>query len=190
MMSTWKSVHMASKKQIWFLDVDGVFNILQKHKERDPAFAAFKRTVWPIPMARYLLRAIVDNRYVHPVWLSCWGSSSVMWNEYSLTPHFPVAYHISEKQEKYAKELYPQFAQGRIDGKLVAAQYYLRRFPGRQAVWIEDGFMPETIEWAQQQGHVLIDTTQETIREMLLVEDDLEKAAYRFVDMIMEGRMV
>ncbi len=177
------------KKQIWFLDVDGVFNILQKHKERDPAFAVFKRTVWPIPMARYLLQAIVDNRYVHPVWLSCWGDSSLLWNEYSLTPHFPVAYHISERQERHAKELYPQFAHGRIDGKLIAAQYYLRRYPDRQAVWIEDGFANETIQWAQQQGHVLIDTTQEAIREMLLVEDNLKKNAYKFVQMIMDRKV-
>lgn len=176
------------KKQVWFLDVDGVFNIYQKHLERSPVFAAFKVSCWPIPMARQLVLAIDDDRQIHPVWLSCWDRSSILWNELALTRHFPVGYHLSSAQEKYAHTLFPEYVGRRIDGKLIAARYYLRKFPEREVVWIEDGFMPETEQWSKQERRVkLIDTTQEAIREMLLAKDNLEDRAREFVQMCKMG---
>lgn len=172
------------KKQVWFLDIDGVFSIPTKENASQREKFGYGLFCWPIPVAFHLIRAIADDRRIHPVWLSCWDTSSLLWNAKAGTRLFPVGYHLSGRQKDYADRLFSEYAGHRIDRKLVAARYYLRKYPTHEIVWIEDGFMTETEEWARQEGRVkLVDTTQDDIREMLLREDNLEDRARKFIEM-------
>lgn len=178
-----------NKLTILFLDIDGVFSMI------DATQLPMERVggihVRPIPMANALLKAIDRQSWliplrVLPVWLSAWHTGALDWNERSLTGPWDVGYHLTDRQEKRAKELFPRLFEQRIDGKLIAAQYYLRRmWKNNPVVWIEDGFAPETIAWAKERGNVrLIDTLREPIRAQLLSEyEDYDKAAREFVEM-------
>jgi len=160
---------MDKKKIVLLLDVDGVFTIY-RGRERDHWFAKIKLSAWPIPQHVAILRAIADNSMLYPVWLSAWDDSSVLWNELSQTRHFPVAYHLKSRQERHARHLFPYYSN--VDTKLVAVQYYLRRYPMCDVVWVEDGFAVETWIWAQDNPKVaLLDASEDPVRSLLLRED-------------------
>jgi hypothetical protein len=138
------------KKIVLFLDCDGVFSIYCGGP-RDSWFGEIKRTVWPIPNGQLLLQCIAEDTRLHPVWLSAWGDDAMIWNVWARTRFFPVAYHLSERQECLARKFFPHYYDANVDSKLIAANYYLRQHPGADVVWIEDEFAPETVAWSRKE---------------------------------------
>lgn len=171
-------------RTVLFLDIDGVFSIpntenIEERKESWPGCGV----LYPIPMAMQLLRAIDDNRQLQPVWLSAWNGNAFHWNARANTRDWPVAYHLSRRQETYAFKRFPEFRMGRIDRKLIAARYYIRDMVHKPVIWMEDGFADETRAWAKETPQVkLVDTTIHLIRACLLAyHTNPEQAAHDFI---------
>jgi hypothetical protein len=154
---------------ILFLDIDGVLSIC------DPTIPMQQVGgihCWPIPLANELLRIIDADSRLHPIWLSAWGDGAHTWNERAGTRRWSVGYHLDDRAEARSRRMFPRMYQDNADEKLIAVHYHLYPFennPEIPVVWIEDGFMPETIQWAKTRGNVrLIDTTDPAIRDLLI----------------------
>lgn len=178
-------------KTILFVDIDGVLSILTQDNAANYEKLGRGLPAWPIPLACQILRLIDQDTQLKPVWLSSWGTESVLWNERAKTRHWPVGYYLSKKQERYAKQVLPTalFTNEKyIDRKLIAAQYYLRKKPATQrVVWIEDGFAEETEQWAIQRGNVrLVDTTEEAVLSLLLATE--EAAMRQFIELLKQQK--
>jgi hypothetical protein len=131
---------------VLFLDIDGVLSIPHP---RDGSIR-FERwqpglPVWPIPLASALVRTIDQDRHLHPVWLSAWDQRAWLWNDRAGTRHWPIGYCLKPRQWRYAYCLFPTLRGVRFDNKLMAVLYYLRRYPHKRVVWVEDGFADETV---------------------------------------------
>lgn len=171
---------------VLFLDVDGVLTMLEA--EYLPMERVGGIHVRPIPMANALLNAIHHDERFEPIWLTAWDIGAHAWNERAETPTcWPVAYHLASWEERDARNALPWLFDCVIDldKKLIAAQYFLYR-TGRMndpVVWIEDGFAPETHEWAKERGNVrLVDTLREPVRSHLLrTYPDYDAAAREFL---------
>jgi len=179
------------KKQptfIWFLDIDGTISIpnLSDANERFEVWNNYL-PAWPIPMANTLLQALDKHPAIHPVWLSAWDNRAWLWNDRAGTRHFPVAYYLSYRQRRYAQRYFCHPPHLRMDSKLFAVCYYLRKFQECEVVWMEDGFAPETYAWAnyaRTQGQIvhLIDTNiQPTLSLLRHHHQNLEAQTYRFM---------
>jgi len=173
-------------KTILFLDVDGVFSIpntadKDERLERIPLGDGHHIVCWPIPMYKRLLYAIGMEKRLHPVWLTAWGDAAHVLTNRAMTQAFPVAYPLSRQQTRYAHMRFSHPEQS--DRKLIAAVYYLVKHHGPgQVIWVEDGFAEETKEWAAAVDVRLIDTTDETIRELLLSRE--EQAVQKFMELL------
>lgn len=183
------------KKKIVFWDIDGVLSIPTKENAND--YVKFGRGLpaWPIAIAVDLVRLVHAHPQLRNIWLSSWGSASVIWNERADTPAWPVGYQLTFRQAAYARKVLPTelySMERRVDRKLIAAQYHLRYFPeDQQVVWVEDGFATETEEWAARRGNVrLVDTSEDmpACAALLAREPTPEKAALAFIDTFLCGK--
>jgi hypothetical protein len=150
-----------------FLDIDEVLSLADRN-EPLARFSWWKPGLpaWPIPLAFPLLRALDQDRRLHPVWLTCWGRNALLWNERAGTRPFPVAYPLTRRRIGYARRWFPDVPVR--SEKLLAARYYLRQRVA-PVVWIEDGFCTATEVWAAQSPLVrLVNTTQEPLSSFLL----------------------
>lgn len=182
---------MARPFTVVFLDIDGVLSI------EDPASMEIRRErwsgcgpVWPIPFADALVRALDQDKRVRPVWLTYWEQRAWLWNERAGTPHWPVAFPLTPARARKARQSSAFPDDVYIDEKLLAVCAYLQRRPRQRALWIEDGFPPETTAWAlEQQGRVrLIDATAAAIYALLLAEHaDPLATARAFLDACLES---
>lgn len=137
-----------------FLDIEGVLSV--------PGFEPGEQlphkptsTIYPVQGARQFLETIECSPWIKPFWISSWGQESTMWNEWSKTRHWSVAYPLSLVQQLMAQI---QFPTNETDGKLQAARWHSRKWK-TQIVWIEDGFSSQAKDWATQNPKVqLIDT--------------------------------
>jgi hypothetical protein len=86
------------EKTILFLDIDEVLSLADPQDVMS-RFERFARGLpaWPIPLAYPLLRAIDQNRFLRPVWVTSWGQYAHLWNERAETRRWPVAYPLSRK---------------------------------------------------------------------------------------------
>jgi hypothetical protein len=167
-----------------FLDIDGVFTML------DAVQLPMERVggihVRPIPMANALLKAINEDERLDPIWLTSWDKGAHLWNERAETTRWPVAYHLSKRDERDARTALCWLFDMNLDRKLIAAQYFLFRARPLDCpvVWIEDGFAQETYAWAKERGNVrLVDTLVDPIRSQLLAQyDDPKQAAREFIE--------
>jgi hypothetical protein len=174
---------------ILFLDIDGVFSIPDQ-VDGQIRYERWLRglPVWPVPLSYALVRAIAQDRQLHPVWLSSWGDLALLWNERAGTKNFPVGYYLTRRRFLKACRMFPHLVHS--DRKLLAVHYYLRQYPDHNVMWIEDGFDDETVSWAAREHHVcLIDTTTEPVLSVLLYED-VEAAARDFVTTYLIGGRV
>ena len=172
-------------KTVLFLDVDGVFSIPNpqdndERLERIHLFDGHHIVCWPIPMYRQLLYAIGTDKRFHPVWLSAWGDAAHALTNRAMTQAFPVAYPLSNRQMYYARQRFS----GDVDRKLMAAVYYLVKTRKERVIWIEDGFAEETIAWAGKNDVRLIDTTEDSVRRLLLATH--EAAVQDIMDMLIK----
>ena len=175
---------------ILFLDIDGVLTMM------DCPDLPMERVggihCRPVPMANALLKAIqyeYMSLNIDPVWLTSWDKGAQIWNERAGTHHWTVAYHLTDKGKYEASAVFPDMTQEKTDKKLIAARYYLWRTYSdeKRVAWIEDGFAPETVAWANERNNkiaetILIDTTKEPIRsDLLSTYEDYEQAAKTFM---------
>ncbi len=176
-----------------FLDIDGVFTMMDCPDLKMERVGGIHCR--PIPMANALLQTIDKCNRLVPIWLSSWDIGSLEWNRRANTLPWYVGYHLTEKQEKLTRNAfpwdYPELDNATLDKKLVAAQSFLWFQTGdrqSRAVWIEDGFAPETLAWAKERNSkvaetILIDTTKEPIRsELLSTYEDYEQSAKMFME--------
>lgn len=180
-----KKKRATNVKTILFVDVDGVLSIPTPETASDYEKFGFGLPAWPVPLAYLLIQAIDADRSFYPIWLSCWDTDARIWNDRANTRHWRVGYHLSSRQANYARKVLPSsLFVDRIDRKLIAVQYYLRKWNACQAVtWIEDGFADETRQWAAERGGVrLIDTTTEPILSLLLSKD--QSAIQQFIELL------
>jgi len=176
-------------KTILFLDIDGVFSIpnpenKDERLERIPLGEGHHIVCWPIPMYQRLIYAIGVEKRLHPAWLSAWGDAAHALTNRAMTQVFPVAYPLSSQKLRYARQRFSAHDFERIDRKLVAAVYYLCSRCYDRVIWIEDGFAEETVEWASTRNIRLIDTTDETIKQMLL--SCQEQAVHDFMEFLVD----
>jgi len=150
-----------------FLDVDGFISMHNPadHNERFEMWGGLP--AFPIPIVNQLLRGLDTDPALLPVWMTCWDSRAWKWNERAGTRTFPVAYYLSPRQISRAKRLYPDLAYKGYDDKLLAAAYFLRKYPNVGVVWLEDGFAWETAIYAEVKGWKLIDVTVEPLPTIL-----------------------
>ncbi len=76
------------------------------------------------------------------------------------------------------------------DEKLLAVWTYLSRRPRYRALWIEDGFWPETVTWvAAHLPHLrLVDATLDDIYAVLVADHaNPDEAARAFLDACLAG---
>jgi hypothetical protein len=173
-----------------FLDVDGVLSIedparIEQHREQWPGCGP----AWPIPWVDALLRTLDRDTRVRPVWMTYWERRAWRWNDRAGTRRWPVAFPLSSARLQVARQLLRPSETPEdpvlVDGKLLAACYYLRRRPRQRAVWIEDGFMPETVAWAAATGGRvrLVDASAAAIAALLVADPaDAEATARAFLD--------
>lgn len=192
---------MARARTIVFLDIDGVLSI------EDPVDPAVRRErwpgcgpAWPIPFADMLVRVLDHDPRVRPVWLSYWERRAWRWNDRAGTRHWPVAFPpntlgrrlpMGQRQGIDGIEgIAPPSEAEYRDEKLLAVWTYLIRWPGHPALWIEDGFWPETVEWvaAYMPNLRLIDATLDDIYAVLVADHaDPNAAARAFLDACLAG---
>jgi hypothetical protein len=125
--------------------------------------------VWPIPHVHALLQSIDQDKRISPVWMTSWGKKAHDWNEYTQTSYWEIGYPCLDPD---------------VSGKPLAIQHYLHRHKSKSAVWIEDGFSAEDKAWSVDNGVLLLDTLKDSLRYLLLCEDD--KAIHYLIDMIVD----
>lgn len=169
-----------------FLDVDGVLTMLDAPELPVQRVGGFH--VRPIPLASALLRAIDHDPRIVPIWLTNWEAAANSWNEWAGIGHWHVASRMVGRPERHeARTLFPHISSPLLDWKLLAACYARHQIaPGSPAVWIEDGFATETLEWATQEGNIrLLDTTRGVLRQALLCHyADAEASARHFLEQL------
>jgi hypothetical protein len=159
-----------------FVDIDGVLSITNagnQHSEID------QKDAWPIPQAAYFIRQLATDPRYYPVWMTHWGQKAQQWNELAETAPWPVAFPLSKAAEAEAEQLFPLLAR-----KQLAIAYYMQQHSIQRAVWIQDGFAPETKTWAASQHVALIDTNSEPYHSWLLSHDEHE--IHRFISTVFE----
>jgi hypothetical protein len=126
------------------LDVDGVLNCLN-----NPALIR-RQTGGGMTVAACadMPRLVVQLTTLGRVeWLSCWSERQTGDLErFFALPHLPTVprrYRVADADRE-------------TDWKLVAAARRVTPGSPRPVVWIEDGFAPETREWAAARGRVLL----------------------------------
>lgn len=165
---------------VLFADIDGVFNNAKADAKKS---ILNKRSVFPIPLAISLLRAINNNTMISPVWLSHWGESSIAWNRYSATRKWPIAFPLSSEEQIKAKQLYPMY-----DDKVLAIMWYLHQHTYTQSVWIQDSFPTVDPKWAEKYDVSLLDTTQSPLKDILMSKHiNPLSAVQHVIQMIIDG---
>nr|WP_290224082.1 hypothetical protein [Trichocoleus desertorum] len=143
-----------------FLDIEGVLSVdgvdtsaewLDKHNG----------PVYPVQGARQFLEVIDRSPWIQPFWISSWGQESTLWNKWSKTRCWPVAYPLSSNRLREART---QFSTQTSDGKYLAARWHSFKWDQR-IVWIEDGFSQETEQWAIKDGRVQLVNTYPPIKD-------------------------
>jgi hypothetical protein len=147
-----------------FLDIDGVINTRTQSAQFLSKYQGHDLHGFPVPLALPLLQAIDQADWIKPYWLSSgWQTHSIVWNQWAKTKIWPCAYPITAQQTRYivsTSKLDPSIIAEK-DGKTIAAIYHSKIC--EKIVWIEDGFPPSAIVWANQDPRViLIDTLHPT----------------------------
>lgn len=165
---------MTRRPTIVFLDIDGVLSIA------DPLCPELRYELWPgcgpawpVPFADALLRALDQDPHLRPVWLTYWERRAWRWNDRAGTAHWPVAFPLSSAGLHAARQaIAPLDETQHLDKKLLAVWAYLRRRSRHHALWIEDGFWPETMTWVEAHAHNLrlVDATRDDIYAILIAE--------------------
>lgn len=171
-------------RTVLFLDIDEVLS------NPDCVGGIDRLEIWqglpafPVPLSYPLIRAFAQDRRLYPVWMTCWGTAAPLWNGHAGTPPFPVTYPLSPWKRTRARHLFPDTTGINRSGKLLAARYFLRHYPDRQVIWLEDGFDTATRNWAAQNGLVrLVNSYDEPFRSLLLSEHrDICSATRVFVE--------
>lgn len=159
-----------------FVDIDGVLSITNAGNMKEEID---HKEAWPIPQADYLIQQLSHDPRSQPVWMTHWGQKAKQWNTLAETEQWPVAFPLSEHDETIAANLFPLLAR-----KQLAIAYYMQQHNVQRAVWIQDGFAPETKTWAAAQNVALIDTNAEPYHSWLLSSD--EAAIHRFISTVFE----
>lgn len=147
-----------------FLDVDGVLSITNAG---NPKRLIEEKDAWPIPLCSYLLQSIDTDPLFNPVWMTHWGQKANGFTELAGIEAWPVAFPLSKAAETEAESLFPTLAR-----KMLAVSYYMRQHDVKTAIWVQDGFAPETKEWAIQNHITLIDTNAEPYHSILLGQEE------------------
>lgn len=147
-----------------FVDIDGVLSITNAGNRME---MIDQKEAWPIPQADYFIQQLSNDPQLNPVWLTHWGQKANHWNKLTGVESWPVAFPLSEQEETAAKMLFPSYAR-----KQLAIAYYMHLHQTENAVWIQDGFAPETKVWAQLNHVRLIDTNSEPYHSQLLNETE------------------
>lgn len=176
-----------------FLDIDGVFSVKHDHipKEHISGINAH-----PIPMCNALLRLLDADPILRPLWMSSWGDQATAWNKRAGTQRWPVAYPLDPAEAVRAERKFGvQVPHDKPDAKLIAVWWYMQtQDKGTPCIWMEDGFAPETVMWAHQQGNVrLIDTRNPEILNALTQkcadQQECVQAARKFIAQYIDAKV-
>jgi hypothetical protein len=142
-----------------FLDINGVIDVQEDGKT--PEHISKGETGYPVPGAKEFLQVIDSCPWIHPMWISSWGLQSQVWNKWSKTRLWPVAYSFEEFEKEEAVKLFPD-----ASDKYLAVRWHSRDWQHR-IVWIEDGFciMRKAVNWAQSNPKVKLIDTSPTMKE-------------------------
>jgi hypothetical protein len=158
-----RSAKVTQELMYLFLDLDGVFSI----PNADLSTVEIDgKEAWSIPQANAILQALQHDDRVQPFWLTHWGNKANDWNDRAGIVHWPVWYPLSALKEATAQRLYPE-----LDKKLLAIQYCMHMNNIQSAVWLQDGFAPEEVEWAGQHDVRLVDSNEEPLHALLLSDN-------------------
>ena len=181
------------ERTIIFVDIDGVLSVLNpdnfEERRLGPGWPGM--SAWPIPMTKPLLEALSYDPRFTPIWMSAWHDASLLWNFYARSPLWKVGYSLLPREWHHAKRCFPELGGlhwsptwngERVDTKLVAVRYHLRKHSGR-AVWIEDGFADCTHAWAASNPQVrLIDPREAPFSSFWLCAEQPEQVAKQFIE--------
>jgi hypothetical protein len=160
-----------------FIDIDGVLSIANAG---NPSEMIDEKESWPIPIANELLQFIDSSDSFYPIWMTHWGNKANGWNERAGIEEWPSWYPLSAAMEEAAHDLFPH-----LDKKLLSLQYCMYIHQIDSAIWVQDGFEPEDVEWAKQANVTLVDTRAEPLHSLLLSEQ-LQPETFRlFVGEVM-----
>ncbi|WP_193200606.1 hypothetical protein [Nostoc sp. MG11] len=142
-----------------FLDINGVIDVQEDGKT--PEQISKRETGYPVPGTKEFLQVIDSCPWIHPMWISSWGLQSQVWNKWSKTRLWPVAYSFEGFEKEEAVKLFPD-----ASDKYLAARWHSRDWQHR-IVWIEDGFciMRKAVNWAQSNPNIQIIDTSPTMKE-------------------------
>ncbi|MHC5748070.1 MAG: hypothetical protein ACYTXT_40705 [Nostoc sp.] len=149
-----------------FLDINGVIDVEEDGKT--PEQISKHETGYPVPGAKEFLQVIDSCPWIHPMWISSWGLQSHVWNNWSKTRFWPVAYSLKETEKNQAIKLFPN-----ASDKYLAVRWHSRDWQHR-IVWIEDGFwlsmgvgssMGAAVKWAEPNSTVQLIDTVPTIQQ-------------------------
>ncbi len=76
-----------------FLDINGVIDVEETDVQGENLPQEYS-TVYPVPGAKEFLQVIDSCSWIHPVWISTWGSQSQAWNKWAKTSCWPSAYPL------------------------------------------------------------------------------------------------
>lgn len=176
-----------------FMDIDGVLSMPWEGMPRDAWQKWGNGYAAPIPMWQSLIAAMHADKRLACHWLTNWGDDAWYWNQAAGTLCWPSL----ARPNAWTRRALPDcFEPGpgnvpicRYHWKLVALRYRLMRYHTRysKVVWIEDGFTPETIAHASQEGWQLVDTTKHAICEFLFRSEGTMSNARAFIEQYIVG---